>query len=229
VSRIYLVRHGQAGTRKSYDNLSELGRRQARLLGEYFAKEGIRFAAAISGGLRRQQQTAEEVRAACPEFPEIAVDEGWNEFDLDHVYRELAPVLCEEDAEFRSEFEAMLADAGADRRWTASDLKIVKAWIRGHERFRGETWTAFRERITACRAGLPELQGEDRNLIVFTSATPIGIWAALGMDVEDHRAMRLAGVLHNASFTVIGLREREVRLHMFNASPHLEPSLRTYR
>jgi broad specificity phosphatase PhoE len=101
------VRHRQAGTRQSYDALSDLGRRQARLLGEYFMRHRIRFDAAYSGGLVRQQGTVDEVRAACDEFPVPVVDPGWNEFDLDHVYRELAPVLCEEDANFRREFEAM--------------------------------------------------------------------------------------------------------------------------
>ncbi len=43
MSRIYLVRHGQAGTRKAYDAFSDLGRRQARLLGEYFVSEKIHF------------------------------------------------------------------------------------------------------------------------------------------------------------------------------------------
>jgi hypothetical protein len=39
----------------------------------------------------------------------------------------------------------------ADRRWTPCDLQIVQAWIRGHVRYRGETWAAFRERIIARR------------------------------------------------------------------------------
>jgi len=229
LSRVYLVRHGQAGTRQAYDALSDLGRRQARLLGEYFVAQGIRFDAAYSGGLMRQRQTAEEVRSAFVEFPDVVVDPGWNEFDLDHVYRELAPVLCEEDADFRREFEAMNADPHADRRWTPCDLQIVQAWIKGHARYNGETWTAFRERIMARRMELATEAEDDHNMIVFTSATPIGIWAALGMDVEDHRAMRLAGVLQNASFTVMRLRGEQLRLHAFNAVPHLEPALCTYR
>ena len=65
LSRVYLVRHGQAGTREAYDSLSALGKRQARLLGEYFLSEGIEFAAVFSGTLARQAQTALEVKAAC--------------------------------------------------------------------------------------------------------------------------------------------------------------------
>ncbi|MDE3198376.1 MAG: histidine phosphatase family protein, partial [Acidobacteriota bacterium] len=152
---------------------------------------------------------------------------GWNEFDLDHVYRELAPVLCEEDEEFRREFEAMKADPHVDRRWTPADLKIVEAWIKGHPRYHGETWLQFHERISSCRKNLAA--GDEENIAIFTSATPIGIWAALSMDVDDHRAMRLAGVLYNASYSVVRLNGEQLRLHTFNAVPHLEPDLRTYR
>jgi hypothetical protein len=42
--------------------------------------------------------------------------------------------------------------------------------------------------------------------------------------------MRLAAVLHNASCTTLRLHEGELRLHSFNAIPHLgEAGLRTYR
>ena len=78
LSSVYLVRHGQAGTRDAYDSLSELGRRQSRLLGEYFLSQGIEFAAAYSGAMLRQQQTAAEVSTAYAKagvpFPEIVID-----------------------------------------------------------------------------------------------------------------------------------------------------------
>ncbi len=244
MSKIYLIRHGQAGTRNCYDTLSDLGRRQARLAGEYFVRSGIRFHAAYSGALTRQRQTADEVLSAHSDagaaFPELTVDPGWNEFDLDHVYSQLAPILCEEDAAFRHEFETMRADllaageqhdAAVHRRWTPSDLKIVQAWIKGHPRYDGETWLAFHDRIAARRTALAATTDptDDHNIAIFTSATPIGIWAALSMDVEDYRAMRLAGVLLNASISVMRLRADQLRLHAFNGVPHLDPALCTYR
>ncbi|HXJ42862.1 MAG TPA: histidine phosphatase family protein [Bryobacteraceae bacterium] len=244
MSRVYLVRHGQAGTRQNYDCLSDLGRRQARLLGEYFAAQGISFHAAHAGSLTRQQQTAQEVAGAYSDaglaFPAVTTDPAWNEFDLDRIYRELAPILSEEDAGFRAEYEAMRAevhaagdnsDAEVHRRWTACDVKTVQAWIKGHPRYPGESFRAFHERIAGCRAALAAATepGDDHNIVVFTSGTPIGIWAALGLDVEDHRAMRLAGVLHNASFTVMRLRHDQLRLHAFNAVPHLAADLLSYR
>lgn len=242
MSRIYLVRHGQAGTRKAYDALSELGRRQARLMGEYFVSERIHFAAAYAGALLRQQETAGEVQAVYREagvgFPEITPESGWNEFDLTHVYRAHAPRLCEEDPEFAKQYQDLVAqaraaaeqpDAAVNRRWLPCDVKVVEAWIRGRHPYDGETWQAFRERVMACRAAL-EPWDADANMLVFTSATPIGIWTASAMEIHDERALRLAGVLHNASCTVLRLRAGDLRLHSFNAIPHLcEPGLRTYR
>jgi broad specificity phosphatase PhoE len=242
MSRVYLVRHGQAGTREAYDSLSEVGRRQARLLGGYFVSEGIHFAAAYSGALVRQQETACEVSAVYGEagvsFPEIVRESGWDEFDLTHVYRALAPHLCAEDPEFERQYRELLEQARAaaeqpeasvNRRWLPCDVQVVRAWIRGQHAYDGESWQAFRERVIARRLQL-DLAERDANIVVFTSATPIGIWTALAMEIHDERAMRLAGVLHNTACTVLRLHEGELRLHTFNAIPHLsEPGLRTYR
>jgi len=242
LSRIYLVRHGQAGTRKAYDSLSELGKRQARLLGEYFVSEGIRFTAAYRGAMKRQQQTAEEVQTAYNEaaipFPEIELDQRWNEFDLDHIYRALAPQLCAEDPEFRRAYDEMAIQAraaekehsaGVNRRWMPCDMKIVEAWLHATHPYDGETWKAFRQRVADSRTGLAQ-SAHDDDIVIFTSATPIGVWTALTMEVADERAMKLAGVVQNTAFTVIRLHNEQLRLHTFNAVPHLNsPELRTYR
>lgn len=242
MSRVYLVRHGQAGTRKAYDSLSDLGRKQARLLGEYFAAEGITFHAAYRGAMVRQHQTGLEVAAAYRDagmpFPDISLEERWNEFDLDHIYKAMAPQLSASDPVFRHEYEEMTAQAraaedhhaaGVNRRWMPCDTKMVTAWLRATHPYDGESWEAFRGRVAANRDHLNSAARES-NIVIFTSATPIGIWAALTMDVADERAMKLAASVNNASFTVIRLHDEDLRLHTFNAVPHLNaPELRTYR
>ena len=168
----------------------------------------------------------------------LCAEPGWNEFDLDHVYRALAPLLSAEDPEFERQYQELAAqtraaadqpEASVNRRWLPCDVKIVRAWMTGRHAYDGETWQVFRERVMACRAKFQPVE-RDENIVVFTSATPIGIWTALAMEIHDERAMRLAGVLHNTSCTVMRLHDGELRLHSFNAIPHLsEPELRTYR
>ena len=230
MSVLYLVRHGQAGTRENYDSLSPLGREQSRLLGEYFASRKIGFARAYSGSLARQRATADEVAAALGNaMPEITVDPGWDEFDLDHVYSEMAPHLTAVDAGFRREYEEMqraLAEsqgahaAPVHRRWNECDRKLVRAWVEGHYPYSGESWKAFGARIQGALGRIASLRQEG-NAVVFTSATPIGISAAGTLAIEDARAMQLAGVLHNTSFSTFRLRDGAARLFSFNATPHL--------
>jgi broad specificity phosphatase PhoE len=233
LSDVYLVRHGQAGTRDAYDSLSELGKRQSRLLGEYFVSRGVRFAAAYVGTLTRQQQTAEEIRSAYADagvcFPTVSIDPGWNEFDLGQVNREIAPRLAAEDSEFRREYEQIREQvrvsggehgACVHRKWHPCDTKVVDAWIRGRYPYSGETWSQFRGRVAACRLKMPEAQRRE-NVLVVTSATPVGIWTGASLDILDERIMRLAGALYNASYTILRLREGQLRLSTFNAVPHL--------
>jgi len=242
LSTVYLVRHGQAGTRDSYDSLSQLGQRQSRLLGKHFISQGIRFASAYSGAMSRQQETAQEVAStfsgAGITFPTISVDPGWDEFDLGQVYDEIAPQLCAEDPEFRREYEEMLeqvrisAGTHADkvhRKWLPCDTKLVDAWIGGQRQYSGETWQQFRERIASCRFRIGDSQARE-NILVVTSATPIAIWAGLSLEIFDDRLTRLAGVLYNSSYTVMRLREAQLRLFTFNEISHLRaPGLRTHR
>ncbi len=242
MSNLYLVRHGQAGTRDSYDSLSELGLRQSRLLGEYFVSQGLEFLAAYAGGMMRQQQTAREVSLAYKEahlpFPEIRVEEGWNEFDYHHIYNELAPFLCEEDEEFRSEYEEVRAamlesagvhDAAVHRQWRPSDTKVVEAWVGARYPYAGESWENFLARVAACRFPGHE-PGDGANIIVFTSATPTAIWTGRALGISDARVRRLAGVLENSSCTVVRMRGEELQLLSFNTVPHLHSqTLRTVR
>lgn len=241
MSSIYLVRHGQAGTRGSYDSLSELGRRQSRLLGEHFARQGIEFNSAYTGSLMRQQQTADEVSRAYLDagvpFPDVVVESGWNEFDLNRVYSEIAPRLCEEDSEFRSDYEAMLkeiaANAGAHeadvhRRWRPCDTKVFEAWINSRYQTEGETWKQFSERVGACRSKLDGAAG-DANILVFTSGTPTAVWVGLALGIFDDRVRHLASALRNSSYTTLRLRGEKLQLFTFNEAPHLTSTeLRTY-
>jgi broad specificity phosphatase PhoE len=232
MSTLYLVRHGQAGTRDDYDSLSPLGREQARLLGEYFRAQEIQFDHVYSGALKRQQATA---RAVLP-GANFEIDEGWNEFDLAQVFAEHAPHLAASDAGFRRDYEAMQAalaesqgspDHPVHRRWNDCDKKVIQAWIAGRFDYSGESWPVFVARI---HGALERVAQNSGNTIVFTSATPIGISAASTLDIADHRAMQIAGVLLNASFTRLRIRPNERRLFSLNNTPHLTAAtLHTFR
>ncbi|MDR3718918.1 MAG: histidine phosphatase family protein [Bryobacteraceae bacterium] len=236
---LYLIRHGQAGTRDEYDRLSSLGEAQARSLGVWLARQGIRFDAVWSGALRRQQDTAALVLGAMAEAglqqPEARRDPRWNEFDLDAVYAAIAPRMAADDPAFRDHFEALQkairsGDARIHRTWTPADTAVVRAWVAGRYSFEGESWTAFVARVqAAARERLDEASMGGR-VAVFTSATPVAISMGLALPLRDGDMTQLAGTSFNSNVTILSVDEGRPHLFAFNCAGHLEdPRQRTFR
>ncbi|HKX00568.1 MAG TPA: histidine phosphatase family protein [Bryobacteraceae bacterium] len=238
MSSLYLIRHGQAGLRHAYDTLSDLGRSQARLLGEYLARQGVQFRAVYSGRLNRQHETAREVTSAMARAgsgaPEIEIDPRWNEFDLDAVFQSIAPRLACDDPVFCAEHEkltSMLADdtSTVHRSWTMADTLVVRAWVEARYEVPCESWAAFRERVIGSLETLNRF-GSGESVAVFSSATPIALWVGMALGLNGRHVMRLAGVTYNAALTTMRVRQDDLALYSFNGTPHLaEPHLRTFR
>src|SRR3954454_18655168 len=105
MSVLTLVRHAQASFHAdNYDELSTLGREQARLLGEFWACRRIDFDEVYCGPRVRQRHTAESDGSAftpagstCHEPVMLA---ELDEYDLAGMFRTLAPELSRRDAAF---------------------------------------------------------------------------------------------------------------------------------
>lgn len=239
MSYIYLIRHGQAGSRDNYDLLSELGREQARLLGEHFVAQGIELAAVYSGGMRRQRETAEiacgvVARAGLP-APDVTTDERWDEFSLISVYRAIAKRMMKDDAGFAGDIKEMQEAISRDPHTTGGavgrcDQAVIRAWMENrYSDYDGEAWSAFRERIQARAADLCSDHHAEKAVAIFTSATPIAIIVGAALGLTDEKLLGILGVIYNTSVSVMRARNGELRLFTFNATPHVSGSLRTFR
>jgi broad specificity phosphatase PhoE len=231
---ITLIRHGQAGSRVAYDDLSDLGRRQARALGAWFAERGHRFDEVVTGGLTRQKITAEEILCAMEERgaprPPVTRDARWDEFDLDAVYGGVGPQLAAENEEFRADYAQLLRDcadplSAAHRSWRNCDVTVVRAWIAGKFHYEGESFGDVCARV---RKALTELPA-GASIAVVTSATPIGISIGSALEVSSHHIMRLAAGF-NSAYSELDLRPDGPRVVSYNNVPHLsDVRLRTLR
>ena len=238
MSALYLLRHGQAGTRDDYDKLSLLGHRQARLLGEYLAAQKLEFHTLLCGAMRRQRETAqytiEAFAAVGLPLPELVVEARWNEFDLGRVYEEIAPLLAGSDPEFEREYKEMMAsysdpDAPFHRNSTILDAKVVRAWVSQRFPYSGESWAEFHARVIAALNDLRRYS-DLGHVAVFTSATPTAISVAYSMGVTDVRAARIAGLSYNSSISTLRIQPNDFTLFSFNSVPHLpDPDLRSFR
>jgi len=220
--KVYLIRHGQAGSRQKYDELSEVGREQARMLGEHLAAEAMSFATVLSGSLDRQRETARIVASPLG-APEIAIDPRWSEFDLDAVYGGIAPQLAAEDEQFARDYAQLQAEmaqagSGVHRQWTRSDMAVFRAWCEGRFPCQGESFAEFCGRVRAAADALAELP---KPAAVFSSATPIGLVLGWTEGISEFSAMQFAGAMLNTAWSELEFTGDGVRMVSFNNVAHL--------
>src|SRR5262249_14935009 len=149
MSVIYLVRHGQGsfGT-DNYDKLSELGREQARLVGEHFATAGERLDRVYSGSLTRQLESAELLLAglgadAAVRLGEVCVEPAFDEYAGDALLKAFTASLAAAELEAvgwpairhdRKRFQFLLERAA--RAWVDAELAAgaMLPWASFHGR-----------------------------------------------------------------------------------------------
>ena len=220
MSTLYLVRHGQAsfGT-DNYDQLSNVGREQVVLLGQFFAEAGEKIDRIYSGSLQRQRETAEIIAQAIGSQESIVVDGAFDEYDSDVILRRFAASLT----------PAELADAGwpalkTDRRRFQFFLeRAARAWVEA--RIEAEDmlpWHGFHRRIKSALEQIMASEGRSKTLILSTSGGVIGTVVAHVLGLSNHMGVELNWAVHNASITRLIYNADKVSLSMFNALPHLE-------
>lgn len=235
MAQIYLVRHGQASFGAAdYDQLSELGAEQSRVLGRWFTQCGIRFDRVVLGGMRRHRQTAAACLGEMTDVPapqDWVVDAGLDEYDHVEVLDRSRADLSGRAA--RKEFAAVHEDN--PRRAFQQMFEIAMArWMSGeYDHEYRESWPAFRQRCTGAVKRLIEDAEPSRRAVVFTSGGPITTIVQELLGLSDDRAAVLNWSLANSGVTKILHQPGLVTLSTLNNHAHLEQTrdakLITYR
>ena len=218
MSQVLLVRHGQASWgADDYDVLSDLGARQAAVLGRSLAERGIQPAALLHGRMQRQRETARILGEAAG-WGSWTEDEAWDEMNHEEVLLR-QPHTFQGDTPTKREFQVWF-EAATDR-WTAGR----------HDHEYDESFTDFGDRVLGALHALVGRVGPSDTAVVVTSGGPIARITAelLGGGTDLHR--RAAPVVVNTSVTKFVVGQRGATLVSFNEHSHLEstPDLLTYR
>ena len=228
---IHLIRHGQASFgSENYDRLSDLGKKQSRLLGEHFRAAGIEFSRVATGQMVRHRETMDECLGAMGVNATPWTSACFNEFDHEEVV-----------ARFRPEF----ADHAALRRFLAEQERpaaafqiifdqAMRRWLSGrHDDEYKESWNHFQQRCIDGFQTLLRNAGGSEHIAVFTSGGPVSIIAQHLLGVPDEHVLKLNYAMINASVTRVLYNDVRVSLSSFNAWSHLETAgdagLVTYR
>ncbi|HEX5086583.1 MAG TPA: histidine phosphatase family protein [Nocardioides sp.] len=228
---LMLVRHGQAsfGT-VDYDELSSRGVRQSRKVAETLAGYGVSPTSLIHGGMRRQQETAEQMLLGAPSWSlEPETDVRWRE--LDHLaVMNAYPTTTDRDRE-------LIASGGMElRAFYELYAKATARWASGaYDADYPESFADFIGRIRSAIGHAARMAGERRTAVVVTSGGPIAAACAMLTEVgEEPRRLsaswaRFNAVIVNASVTRIVVGSTGARLLTFNEHSALDRELVTYR
>lgn len=229
---IYLIRHGQASFGAAdYDQLSDLGKQQAALLGSWLARIGQSVDRIALGGMKRHRQTAEAFSAALG--PASTAPEGWwvdpdfNEFDHEEVLHRLRPEL-----QLPGALGAFLvAQEQPSRAFQALFAQAVARWMSGaYDAEYRESWRVFQARCERALGRLIEQCGDSKTVCVFTSGGPISAICQGLLGIPDARAFDLNWTLLNTGVTKVFFRDPARKtpdqlptlLHSLNGVAHLE-------
>jgi len=239
VSRLLLVRHGQASfLQADYDQLSPLGERQARLLGQYWAARRKLFHRAVTGPRRRQRKTAEIVARAYADaglrFPEITVAPEFDEYRAEEVVKAcLAPLVAADPAVAELHRAFLAAASPAERHATFQKVieVLIERWASGILPAPGvEPWPEFSTRVNRGISQFLAARSAGETSVIFSSGGPIAIASQRALNLALQDVIRLSWMSRNGSYTEFLVTSGRFTLSSFNAFPHLDSEeLLTYR
>jgi broad specificity phosphatase PhoE len=217
---IYLIRHGQASfAAADYDDLSPLGREQARVLGAALKARKVQAQYFVCGGMRRHAQTAAECLAGMERTTAWEVDKGWDEYDHNEVLAGL-------DVRYRSQSELasdLLKHENPRRAFQAIFERAMERWVdvAYHTEYR-ESWPAFCTRVEGALERIAARLQKSENAMVFTSGGAISVVLRKLLGLGDTRTLLLSASLANASVTKLLVGSRGLTLSTFNEHAHFE-------
>ncbi len=213
MSRVYLVRHGQAAFGSDdYDRLTETGIAQCRQLARHWRAIDRQVDLVYAGTLRRQRESAEA-------FVQAAAEEGGPVLPV-----RLLPGVEEYDhlGLLAAHQGGPLPDAAEDRRAFHRRLSAaLKAWAAGELRA-VEPFASFRERSATALAALFRDVGRGRNAVLFGSAGSLAAAMQPALGLADWDLLRLKLTFYNTGVSSLLFDGETVTIESLNTVSHLE-------
>lgn len=201
---IYFIRHGQASFgQKDYDQLSRVGERQSRILGHHFQRVAPKLDLFCSGGMARQDHTAELTREAMGNAaPPLKTDATFSEYDHEALFRAYLPGFLQREDAGATSLEELLAD---HRKLERALRHVLSAWMEGkpHDGPEVESWSQFCDGVVAGVADMMAGLHPKSRVVVFTSGGVITAVLRSVLGLSHLRTLGLTLSIYNASVTQV--------------------------
>ena len=211
MSEIYFIRHGQASFgSENYDNLSELGHQQSKILGNYLKETGVEFDRVVTGTLNRQQQTCENIikvmeLSSTPENQSLL-----NEYDVKSVLSSFVGKRELTHGELYDKKEHFILLRSAVKAW--SEKKLDSDLI--------ESWSDFQKRGSDILNEL--IKSQFKRTLVISSGGTISMIIAKILELPSSQFVNFHMQTFNTGFSKVKFNEYGISLTLFNSVAHLE-------
>lgn len=240
MTTLLFARHGQASFgHQNYDQLSDLGIKQAQLLGSYYATAGRKIEGLMTGTLSRQRDSAKHfLQSYHSLLPDTQIGsapfviEGLNEFNHEDVFIKSNPKFATQ-AGILTE----IASAPVPKvRLAELFYEAMQRWHSGdYDDEYEESWSQFNQRVQqalkqviAQAQAQSQLRSEEQvakdhhpTYLVFTSGGVIAAITAHLLGQGSHTANQLTRTLVNTGVTTILLKDQQPKLLSLNEYSHL--------
>lgn len=215
---VYLIRHGQASFGSSnYDQLSDTGMEQARVLGAALHNR-LMPDAVFRGSMLRHEQTADGALGAMDSLCVQQIDEGYNEYAHEDIIVKLRPMYAN-----KLLMKADLAKTLNPRKAFQNVLTEAMArWMSGeHDADYDETWPQFQRRCNEALAQTIAASGPSKTVLVFTSGGVISAIAQQLLGLSDEATLKLQWTLANAAITKVIYSAKTGQKYLSSLNEHV--------
>jgi broad specificity phosphatase PhoE len=217
MANIYLIRHGQASFGShNYDNLSNLGRTQARHLAKHFNQRAIRPSHVICGNMTRHQQTRDACLATLSPpllHDPLQISAKWNEFNHENVIAVYRPELAKPEAMK----QYLHQQASPTRAFVELFSQAILQWQQApNADDYSESWQHFSQRVARGLQQLTTETEQDDTVFVFTSGGVISTAIMQVLSIPEIQFFNINKQLVNCSVTQLQLKQQRLSLITMN-------------
>ncbi len=219
MSELFLVRHAQASFgAANYDQLSELGVRQAHWLGEHLLQRGMQFDRAIVGDMPRHHQTLDGICDGMQcDGSRRTVLSGLNEYNFVDLMQAFVAQMPD---------HPLIADLVADPVNKQKHFRLLRvalsAWGRDQIYDVAETWQCFSRRVRDAREQIQALAKSGEVVLAIGSGGSNSTFMGQVLNAPVESIFDLNLQSKNTGISRYFYNNRKINLTEFNAVPHLE-------
>ena len=219
MSELYLVRHAQASFgAANYDQLSDLGHRQSRWLGEHLRKRNIKFDQLVLGNMVRHEQTITGICAGMQtDGADRTVLPGLNEYNF------IAMTESYTQSNADDPLIQAIADNPDDKRHHFRLLrKVLTLWTQDKVANVPESWSDFKARVLDAQQQIIAMADSGNRILAIGSGGSISTFIGLVIGIPDDNIFDLNLQYKNTAISHFFFNAKKMNLTGFNSTPHLD-------